>query len=173
MQASVELFAILNIKRPRRQLPTRPSRLYVQESEKAGVPSVVNSVAKQNYKWAVAQGLGDKDMARVVEDLEHRAGVKIAPRLKWLRSSPFDPFGRTAERRMERSLIQEYTRTIERVMDILTADNFETAVVIASSGEDIGGFGHIKKRAAEATRLRWKQLEADLRRAEVVKRRSG
>ena len=92
----------------------------------------------------------------------------LLARLKWLRGSPFDPFGRTAERRMERSLIQEYTRTIERVMDILTADNFETAVVIAGSGEDIGGFGHIKKRAAEATRLRWKQLEADLGRAEVV-----
>ncbi|MEH2474211.1 indolepyruvate ferredoxin oxidoreductase [Nitrobacteraceae bacterium AZCC 2161] len=92
----------------------------------------------------------------------------LLARLKWLRGSPFDPFGRTAERKMERSLIQEYTGLIERVMKSLTVDNFETAVAIAGSGEDVAGFGHIKQRAAEATRLRWKQLEARLGRPEVA-----
>jgi indolepyruvate ferredoxin oxidoreductase len=92
----------------------------------------------------------------------------LLARLKGLRGSPFDPFGRTAERQMERSLIQEYAGLIERVMKSLTADNFETAVAIAGSGEDVAGFGHIKQRAAEATRLRWKQLEARLGRSEIM-----
>jgi 3-hydroxyisobutyrate dehydrogenase-like beta-hydroxyacid dehydrogenase len=62
----------------RMELMLKDLRLYVQESEKAGVPSVVNLAAKEYYEWAVTQGLGDTDMAHVVEDLEHRAGVKIA-----------------------------------------------------------------------------------------------
>jgi 3-hydroxyisobutyrate dehydrogenase-like beta-hydroxyacid dehydrogenase len=62
----------------RMELMLKDLRLFVQESEKSGVPSVVNTVAKQAYEWAVAHGRGGSDMARVVEELEQRAGVKIA-----------------------------------------------------------------------------------------------
>lgn len=62
----------------RLELMLKDLRLFVQESEKSGVPSVVNAVAKQSYEWAVAHGLGGSDMARVIEELEQRAGAKIA-----------------------------------------------------------------------------------------------
>jgi 3-hydroxyisobutyrate dehydrogenase-like beta-hydroxyacid dehydrogenase len=62
----------------RMELMLKDLRLFVQKSEKAGVPSVVNTVAKQGYEWAVAHGLGGNDMATVVEEMEKRAGVEIA-----------------------------------------------------------------------------------------------
>ena len=40
-------------------------------------------------------------------------GVLAASR--WLRGTPLDPFGYTAERRMERALIAEYERDMDRV----------------------------------------------------------
>ncbi|WP_454651149.1 indolepyruvate ferredoxin oxidoreductase family protein [Bradyrhizobium liaoningense] len=86
----------------------------------------------------------------------------LLARVKWLRGTPFDPFSYTDERKMERSLIEEYKAMISRILDRLTVGNLDNAVTIAASGEDIKGFGHIKQRAAEITRLRWRQLDASL-----------
>ena len=44
------------------------------------------------------------------------AGLRACSRrLKGLRGTPFDPFGYSAERRMERALIAEYERDMDRV----------------------------------------------------------
>jgi indolepyruvate ferredoxin oxidoreductase len=82
----------------------------------------------------------------------------VLARLKGLRGTAFDPFGHTAERRMERALIQEYRRTIDSLLPKLTADNLAQAVAIASIPEDIRGFGHVKERNLHAA----KRKEADL-----------
>jgi indolepyruvate ferredoxin oxidoreductase len=79
-------------------------------------------------------------------------------RLKGLRGTPFDPFGRTAERRMERALIVEYRQTVGSLLPRLTEDNLAQAVAIASIPEDIRGYGHVKERHLKAAR----QKEADL-----------
>jgi len=76
-------------------------------------------------------------------------------KLKGLRGTAFDPFGRTDERRTERALIGEYEQAIERLLGRLTRDNLPLAVEIASLPEQIRGYGHIKARAtAEARRKR-------------------
>jgi indolepyruvate ferredoxin oxidoreductase len=69
-----------------------------------------------------------------------------------LRGTPFDPFGRTAERRMERALIVEYRQTVGSLLPRLTAENLAQAVAIASIPEDIRGYGHVKERHLQAAR---------------------
>jgi indolepyruvate ferredoxin oxidoreductase len=83
---------------------------------------------------------------------------RVLARLKGLRGTAFDPFGHTAERRMERALIQEYRHTIDSLLPKLTAENLAQAVAIASVPEDIRGFGHVKERNLHAA----KRKEADL-----------
>jgi indolepyruvate ferredoxin oxidoreductase len=67
-------------------------------------------------------------------------------KLKGLRGTPFDVFGYTAERKMERALIEQYRETVGALLPKLTADNLAQAVAIASIPEDIRGFGHVKER---------------------------
>jgi indolepyruvate ferredoxin oxidoreductase len=76
----------------------------------------------------------------------------LLARLKFLRGTAFDPFGRTQERRMERALIAEYERTVETLLEGLTPANHALAVEIASLPESIRGFGHIKAKSVEAAR---------------------
>jgi indolepyruvate ferredoxin oxidoreductase len=76
----------------------------------------------------------------------------VLARLKGLRGTPFDPFGRTAERRMERALIVEYRQTVGSLLPRLTAENLAQAVAIASIPEDIRGYGHVKERHLQAAR---------------------
>ena len=46
--------------------------------------------------------------------------LRALARLKGLRGTPFDPFGYTAERRMERRLIADYEREVEELLRRLT-----------------------------------------------------
>ncbi|NMG46224.1 indolepyruvate ferredoxin oxidoreductase family protein, partial [Aromatoleum toluvorans] len=83
----------------------------------------------------------------------------ILARLKGLRGTFFDPFGHTAERRMERALIDEYEADLGAIADRLDHDNYSIAVRIAVIPELIRGYGHVKeanvqKAAEERVRLR-------------------
>jgi indolepyruvate ferredoxin oxidoreductase len=71
---------------------------------------------------------------------------RLLARLKGLRGTWFDPFGRTAERREERALIAEYEATLEEILNGLTPANHALAVEIASLPREIRGFGHVKAR---------------------------
>jgi indolepyruvate ferredoxin oxidoreductase len=76
-------------------------------------------------------------------------------KLKGLRGTALDPFGRTVERRAERALIGEYEQAIEKILGGLTRDNLALAVEIASLPEQIRGYGHVKaKSVIEARRKR-------------------
>jgi indolepyruvate ferredoxin oxidoreductase len=88
-------------------------------------------------------------------------GFRVLAKLKWLRGTAFDIFGRTEERRTERRLITEYETTVDELLRELSADNLKLAVQIASMPEDIRGFGHVKMRhlkkaKARETELLWK-----------------
>ncbi|MGI9514566.1 MAG: indolepyruvate ferredoxin oxidoreductase family protein [Anderseniella sp.] len=75
----------------------------------------------------------------------------VLAKLKRLRGTALDPFGRTAERRMERQLITDYRDTLSVVLSGLKPANLGLAVEIASVPEDIRGYGHVKERhVAEA-----------------------
>ncbi|MDO9404112.1 MAG: indolepyruvate ferredoxin oxidoreductase family protein [Polaromonas sp.] len=85
-------------------------------------------------------------------------GFRLLARLKGLRGTPLDIFGRTEERRTERALITEYRASIERLLPRLTAGNHAAAVDIARIPELIKGYGHVKERNLRAARLQWDAL---------------
>jgi len=83
---------------------------------------------------------------------------RVLARLKALRGTPLDIFGRTEERRTERALIGEYRASIERVLGAVNPGNHALAVEIARIPEQIKGFGHVKARNLAAARVQWAQL---------------
>jgi indolepyruvate ferredoxin oxidoreductase len=87
-----------------------------------------------------------------------RRAMGLLCRLKGLRGTALDPFGRTPERRMERALIEEYRAGIEALLPDLNDTNRALAVDIARVPEEIRGYGHVKERHAAAARLKWDAL---------------
>jgi indolepyruvate ferredoxin oxidoreductase len=85
-------------------------------------------------------------------------GFRILARLKGLRGTPLDIFGRTHERRTERGLIAEYRACVEQLLAALTPANHALAAEIARVPEQIKGFGHVKERNLAAARTRWDAL---------------
>ena len=70
----------------------------------------------------------------------------LLAKLKFLRGTPFDPFGRSLERRTERELIEDYLSMLDSVLGKLTPENHHIAVGLAAIPEKIRGFGHVKQR---------------------------
>nr|WP_216293678.1 indolepyruvate ferredoxin oxidoreductase family protein [Delftia acidovorans]MCA1067597.1 hypothetical protein [Delftia acidovorans] len=89
-----------------------------------------------------------------------RKAMEVLAKMKGLRGTALDPFGRTQERRTERALIQEYRQCIEGLLAELTPERLALAVEIASIPEDIRGYGHVKERNLAAARIKWKALMA-------------
>jgi indolepyruvate ferredoxin oxidoreductase len=71
---------------------------------------------------------------------------RLLAKFKGLRGTPFDPFGRSLERRTERKLIADYEAILNEVVAKLTPENHHLAVGLAVIPEKIRGFGHIKQR---------------------------
>ncbi len=86
------------------------------------------------------------------------SAFKLLARLKGLRGTAFDIFGRSDERRVERALIGEYRESIDEVLDTLDADRLAAAVEIARVPEQIRGYGHVKERHLQAARVQWQTL---------------
>jgi len=85
-------------------------------------------------------------------------GFRWLARLKGLRGSALDIFGRSEERKSERALISEYRASLDEVLARLTADNHALAVEIARIPEKIKGYGHVKERNLVAARGQWQEL---------------
>ncbi len=92
--------------------------------------------------------------------------MRVLARMKRLRGTAFDPFGRTEERRTERALIDEYERTIRGLLGRLDITNLPVAIQLAGLPEKIRGFGHVKQRNLEQAR---REQELLLRRFGEVK----
>jgi indolepyruvate ferredoxin oxidoreductase len=76
----------------------------------------------------------------------------VLAKLKFLRGTPFDPFGYTAERRTERGLVRAYRVMLDEILARLTPDNHHLAVGLAAIPEKIRGFGHVKQRHLKAAK---------------------
>ncbi|KAA5605623.1 indolepyruvate ferredoxin oxidoreductase family protein [Roseospira marina] len=83
---------------------------------------------------------------------------RVLARLKALRGTPLDPFGRTAERVMQRRLLADYRTLLDRLAEGLTADNHATAVALAALPLEMRGFGHVLEANVAAAQAK----EADL-----------
>ena len=82
----------------------------------------------------------------------------LLARLKGLRGTALDPFGRTEERRMERKLITEYEAMVAELLTTLDHDNHALSVEIASVPELIRGYGHVKQRHLADAKAREAEL---------------
>ncbi len=72
--------------------------------------------------------------------------------LRFLRGTPFDPFGYSKERALERALIAEYEQTIAQLLDRLRLDNVGFAAEIARWPETVRGYGALKTTSADKAR---------------------
>ncbi|WP_322067316.1 indolepyruvate ferredoxin oxidoreductase family protein [Burkholderia ubonensis] len=88
---------------------------------------------------------------------------RMLAKLKFLRGTGLDPFGRTEERRTERALIGEYEALIGEVVGKLTAANRPLALELAALPDGIRGYGHVKENNLRAVRTKWNTLLAQWR----------
>ncbi len=91
-----------------------------------------------------------------------RPAFKALAKLKGLRGTRFDIFGRTDERRMERQLITDYEAMVEELLRRLTPDRHAIAVDLASMPEKIRGYGHVKEKSVAEAKIREAALMARL-----------
>ncbi len=88
-------------------------------------------------------------------------GFKALAKMKGLRGTRWDLFGRTEERRMERALRDDYEKRIRALAEEITATTYPLAVRIAEIPDQIRGYGHVKEASVAAAR----EAEAALTRA--------
>ena len=92
---------------------------------------------------------------------------KLLSKLKGLRGTAFDIFGKTAERKMEQALIADYRHSMELVLNRLSIDNqkqlLPIALELANIPESIKGFGHVKEKNMVAARVKWNSLLSRLK----------
>ena len=86
------------------------------------------------------------------------SAMNLLARFKFLRGTAFDPFGKTAERKMERRLIEEYEQTIEELLPGLSKKNHALAVEIARIPEQIRGYDLVKQKHLESAKSQEKEL---------------
>ncbi|MFK7939036.1 MAG: indolepyruvate ferredoxin oxidoreductase family protein [Roseovarius sp.] len=84
--------------------------------------------------------------------------MRMLARMKRLRGTPFDPFGYTAERKMERALIRQYEADMAEVMPLLTAHTRDAIAALAALPDDIKGFGPVKHANATKAAKRREEL---------------
>ncbi|MFI5030431.1 MAG: indolepyruvate ferredoxin oxidoreductase family protein [Reyranellales bacterium] len=88
--------------------------------------------------------------------------------LKGLRGTVFDPFGYTAERKLERGLIRDYESLVDELLGGLTAINHSLAVKLASIPDDIRGYGHVKDAHLAKAHAKQQDLLAQWRHPAVL-----
>ena len=147
------------------------ARLYTDGAFRKKIEAMFEGRIGTDYKlvFHLAPPLLARPDARTGEPGKMRLGSWVLSlfgflsKLKRLRGTAFDIFGRTEERRMERALIAEYEQTVDTLIAGLTRDNLALAVEIASLPETIRGYGHIKAQSAVAARAKRDELLARYR----------
>ncbi len=79
--------------------------------------------------------------------------LKLMPLLaacKRLRGTRLDPFGYTFERRLERTLRDDFLAAARTVAELADPARFDQALALLSAPQAVRGFGHVKLRNADA-----------------------
>ena len=71
--------------------------------------------------------------------------LRMLTKFKGLRGTPLDPFGYTAERKMERALIKQYESDMAEVLPKLDDATRDAIVALAELPKQIKGFGPVKE----------------------------
>ncbi|NNL17109.1 MAG: indolepyruvate ferredoxin oxidoreductase family protein, partial [Boseongicola sp.] len=105
-------------------------------------------------------GPDGRPMKRAFKGWIERVWPHLA-KLKRLRGTPFDVFGYTAERRLERRLIRDYERDIKEMLKTPPI-NHRAAIELAELPLQIRGFGPVKLGNAEKAAKERESLKAAL-----------
>jgi len=81
--------------------------------------------------------------------------MRVLAKAKALRGGPFDIFGKSDERKMERDLIVNYFDLVLNLCENLTDDRYDASLRVLSLAQSVRGFGHVKER-------NFKQYQTDL-----------
>jgi indolepyruvate ferredoxin oxidoreductase len=79
-----------------------------------------------------------------------RPALSALYRLRGLRGTPFDPFGRAEVRRVERGLVTEYEETISACLGVMNVATIDHAVRLAGLPDMVRGYEDIKLRSVAA-----------------------
>jgi indolepyruvate ferredoxin oxidoreductase len=90
-------------------------------------------------------------------------GFKILAKMKRLRGTPFDPFARTAERKMERALITQYEADMKMALGKVDANTMDAVVALAELPMSIRGFGMVKEANERKAAKRREELLSVIR----------
>ncbi|CAD6524163.1 indolepyruvate ferredoxin oxidoreductase family protein [Paraburkholderia sabiae] len=93
--------------------------------------------------------------------------MHVLAKMKFLRGTALDVFGKTEERRTERALIVEYEVLVRELIGGLTAEKAAEkralAVELANLPDGIRGYGHVKDNNLKGVRAKWASLLAKWR----------
>src|SRR5246127_4835784 len=87
---------------------------------------------------------------------------RMLAKMRFLRGTPLDIFGRSADRKLERGLIATYEKDVATVLDFLSPVTVDTALELLSLPDRIRGYGPVKEKAAKEAKARHEKLVADL-----------
>lgn len=87
-----------------------------------------------------------------------RPFLRLTARCKRLRGTPFDPFGYTAARREERALVDWYESLIDRVLPLLSPENYPEISDLLQTPDEIRGYEQVKRRSV----LRVKKMTGEM-----------
>ena len=98
---------------------------------------------------------------------------RLLARMKGLRGSAFDPFGRSAERQEERAAIARFEGDMAEVFQLLTPENLATAQELAALPMSVRGYGPVRAAAAQQADVRRAALLEVLRKGTTAPQRSA
>lgn len=85
-------------------------------------------------------------------------GFGVLAKLRFLRATPLDPFGRTGERRAERAALSSYEEALDAVVSQIGPENAERGAELLAYPEHIRGYGHVRMSSMEEASLRRRDL---------------
>lgn len=88
---------------------------------------------------------------------------RVLAKMRRVRGTALDVFGRTAERRMQRALITEYEGVVDELLRGVTARNQKTAVLLAELPMEMRGYGHVLERNVAQAKVKQSELLAAFR----------
>ena len=83
-------------------------------------------------------------------------------KLKFLRNTIFDPFRYSHDRKLERSLINDFEDDLDKFLDNFNEINKDKINELFSLPQNIKGFGPVKEASINATQLRRAELLLEL-----------
>jgi indolepyruvate ferredoxin oxidoreductase len=91
-------------------------------------------------------------------------GFKLLAKLRVLRGTAWDVFGKSQERCEERLWIDDYESSLLQLLPGLNSESREVALALAALPARIRGFGHVKAAAMAIARAKQQELLGQLQR---------